>query len=269
MAAPAPRPLAFAIRGPIRRADMPGLCDRVCTLLTDTAAPVAVCDVLDVEPDAVTVDALARLQLAARRHASRIYLRGASADLLGLVAFMGLTDVLPAGDEFRAAPPSKGRTQRPRRNAMTQDTSRKLFVNIAVEDLDRAVGFFTQLGFSFDPRFTDETATSMLVGEDAYVMLLVRDRFADFTTKPTADSHAQTEAILAVSAESREAVDHLAERALAGGGTPARDPMELGFMYGRSFHDPDGHLWEVFWMDPVVAGGDGPVAAEAAVGAES
>lgn len=132
-------------------------------------------------------------------------------------------------------------------------TSRKLFVNIAVSDLDRAVAFFTGLGFEFDRRFTDETATCMLVGEDAYAMLLVRDRFQDFTKKAIADSTEQTEAILALSAESREEVDRLVDKALATGATPANDPMELGFMYGRSFQDPDGHLWEVLYMDPAAA----------------
>lgn len=129
--------------------------------------------------------------------------------------------------------------------------NRKLFVNIAVTDLERAVVFFTGLGFEFDPRFTDETATCMLIGEDAYAMLLVRERFQDFTQKEIADPAEQTEAILALSAESREEVDALADKALATGGSPANEPMELGFMYGRSFQDPDGHQWEVFWMDPV------------------
>lgn len=132
---------------------------------------------------------------------------------------------------------------------MATRASRSLFVNLAVADLERAVGFFTALGFSFDPRFTDETATCMIVGEDAFVMLLVRDRFAGFTRKPIADPTAETEAILAVSADSREAVDELADKALAAGGSPASDPTELDFMYGRSFNDPDGHHWEVFWMD--------------------
>jgi predicted lactoylglutathione lyase len=128
--------------------------------------------------------------------------------------------------------------------------ARKLFVNVAVKDLDRSVDFFTKLGFSFDWRFTDESATCMLVGEDAFVMLLVESRFKDFTKKELADSTTQTEAILALSAESREDVDDLADNALEAGGSPANDPMEMDFMYGRSFYDPDGHLWEVFWMDP-------------------
>jgi predicted lactoylglutathione lyase len=130
---------------------------------------------------------------------------------------------------------------------------RKLFVNIAVEDLDRSVHFFTTLGFEFDERFTDETATCMLVGEDAYVMLLERARFQDFTKKDIADSTKQTEAILAIEADSRTRVDEFADKALANGGSPAADPMDMGWMYGRSFQDPDGHHWEVFWMDMAAA----------------
>jgi ABC-type transporter Mla MlaB component len=96
MGASAPETLAFAIRGPITRADLPGLCDRVCALLTENAGRIVLCDVRGVEPDAVAVDALARLQLGARRHGCQVRLRGASSELLALVAFMGLADVLPA-----------------------------------------------------------------------------------------------------------------------------------------------------------------------------
>jgi ABC-type transporter Mla MlaB component len=95
MTASAPRKVDFAVRGPIARADLPGLCERVCALLQRSGAGVAVCDVSGVEPDAVTVDALARLQLAARRHGCQVRLRRASAELLELVEFMGLRDVLP------------------------------------------------------------------------------------------------------------------------------------------------------------------------------
>ncbi len=136
---------------------------------------------------------------------------------------------------------------------MGSNGSRKLFVNLAVAELGRSVDFFTKLGFSFDPRFTDETTTCMLVGEDAYVMLLERPRFQDFTKKEVVDSTRQTEAILALGADSRDGVDELADKALASGGSPANDPMEMGWMYGRSFQDPDGHLWEVFWMDLAAA----------------
>ena|SRR6266542_403387 len=95
MAARAPERTAFAVRGPIARTDLPELCDRVCALLKTSRAGVVLCDIRGVEPDAVTVDALARLQLAARRHGCRVRLRHASSELLELVAFMGLADVLP------------------------------------------------------------------------------------------------------------------------------------------------------------------------------
>jgi predicted lactoylglutathione lyase len=127
---------------------------------------------------------------------------------------------------------------------------RMMFVNLAVDDLDRSVEFFTGLGFTFDPRFTDETATAMVVNDQAVVMLLVRDRFKDFTEKEVADPGVATEAIMAVSATSREDVDAFADKALDIGGAPANEAMDMGFMYGRSFQDPDGHIWEIVWMDP-------------------
>jgi len=126
---------------------------------------------------------------------------------------------------------------------------RQLFVNLAVDDLDRSVAFFTALGFSFDARFTDETATSMIVGENAYVMLLTKSKFAEFAKKPIVDASSQTEVLLAVTAASREGVDELAEAALVSGGSDANDPIDYGFMYSRSFEDPDGHVWEIVWMD--------------------
>jgi predicted lactoylglutathione lyase len=127
---------------------------------------------------------------------------------------------------------------------------RLMFVNIAVKDLSAAQAFFGELGFTFDEKFTDESAACMVVSDQAYVMLLVQPRFADFTKKQVADASTSTEAILAVSAESREAVDAFADAALKAGGTPANEPMDYGFMYGRSFNDLDGHLWEVMWMSP-------------------
>ena len=133
---------------------------------------------------------------------------------------------------------------------MSAAVSRKVFINLPVGDLGRSIGFFTQLGFEFDPRFTDESATCMIISEEAFVMLLVRDRFKDFTKKEVCDATTHTEAILALSAESREQVDELVNKALAAGGQPANDPMDHGFMYGWSFQDPDGHLWEVLFMDP-------------------
>lgn len=132
---------------------------------------------------------------------------------------------------------------------MNNGSSRKIFVNLAVEDLRRSVDFFTQLGFSFEPRFTDENGTCMIVSDEAYVMLLVKKQFKDFIKKELCDTTRETEAIIALSADSREQVDEIAEKALAAGGSPANEPMEMGYMYGRSFQDPDGHLWEVFYMD--------------------
>jgi hypothetical protein len=131
--------------------------------------------------------------------------------------------------------------------------SRLLFLNLPVADLPASRALFDALGFSFDERFCDEQAACMVVSDQAFVMLLERDRFADFVTKPLADAHQATGLTVAVSAESREAVDAFAEAALTAGATPAKDPQEYGFMYQRSFHDLDGHLWEVMWMDPVAA----------------
>jgi uncharacterized protein len=129
--------------------------------------------------------------------------------------------------------------------------ARMLFVNLAVEDLDRSLDFFTKLGFAFDERFTDETATCMVVGSDAFVMLLTRPKFGEFARRDVADPRSGTQVIVAFSAQSREEVDELAERALQNGGSPAADPIEMGdFMYARSFYDPDGHHWELVWMDP-------------------
>jgi uncharacterized protein len=128
--------------------------------------------------------------------------------------------------------------------------TRKLFLNLPVADLDASVAFFTKLGFTFDPNFTDESATCMVVNDDCAVMLLVRERFTDFTDKAIVDAATHTEALIAFSADSREHVDEIVETALAAGGRRSQDPMDHGFMYGWSFQDLDGHNWEVMWMDP-------------------
>jgi uncharacterized protein len=125
---------------------------------------------------------------------------------------------------------------------------RLIFVNISVSDLPRSMAFFGELGFEFDERFCDATAACMVVSDKAYVMLITRTRFAEFTDRPVADPRAATEALLCLSAESREAVDAFADAAIAAGGSPALEPTDHGFMYGRCFNDPDGHLWEVMWM---------------------
>ena len=128
--------------------------------------------------------------------------------------------------------------------------SRMMFVNVPVADLQRSVDFWSGLGFPFNPQMTDENATCMVVSDLACVMLLTEKYFSTFTGKPVADATSQTEAITAFSADSREEVDRLADLALASGGSPANDPQDEGFMYGRSFQDPDGHIWELVWMDP-------------------
>ena len=131
--------------------------------------------------------------------------------------------------------------------------SRLLFLNLPVADLPASRAFFDALGFGFDERFCDDQAACMVVSDQSYVMLLSRDRFADFVTKPVADAHQSTALTVAVSADSREAVDAFVATAQTAGALPAKDPQDYGFMYQRSFHDLDGHLWEVMWMDPVAA----------------
>jgi predicted lactoylglutathione lyase len=129
--------------------------------------------------------------------------------------------------------------------------SRLLFLSLPVADLTASREFFAELGFEFNGKFCDDGALCMVVSEQAYVMLLQRERFAEFVTKPLADATGETALTVAVSAEDRDGVDAFAEAALAAGATGAKDPRDYGFMYQRSFHDLDGHLWEVAWMDPV------------------
>lgn len=128
-------------------------------------------------------------------------------------------------------------------------TTRKTFVNLPVTDLEDTVTFFRELGFDFDERFGDETAACMVVSDASYVMLLERERFTEFITREICDAATEMEAIIAVTAPDRRTVDDLVDRALAAGGTPAKEPEDHGFMYGRSFLDLDGHHWEIFTMD--------------------
>ena len=139
------------------------------------------------------------------------------------------------------------------RNAGTRPINRrKLFVNIPVADLQRSIDFFEALGFTFNTQFTDATATCMLVGEDAYFMLLTPEKFASFSTLPVADPRAASAVGYAFNVGSRAEVDALAELAVRSGGARAGEPEDHGFMYSRGFRDPDGHHWDVFWMDPSV-----------------
>ena len=136
------------------------------------------------------------------------------------------------------------------RAGTTPATRHKLFLNLPVADLQRSVSFFEALGFAFNPQFTDATSTCMLIGEDAYAMLLTHDRLAGYSERPLADPRAVTGAHYALSVDDREEVDAMVERALAAGGASAGEPQDHGFMYGSGFYDPDGHHWDVFWMDP-------------------
>lgn len=125
----------------------------------------------------------------------------------------------------------------------------KIFVNLPVKDLNKTKDFFSTIGFEFNPQFTNENAACMVISDTIFAMLLVEDYFKTFTKKEIPDSTKSSEAILALSVESKEKVDEFVNKALAAGGKPSNDPVDHGFMYGWSFQDLDDHLWEVFFMD--------------------
>ena len=133
---------------------------------------------------------------------------------------------------------------------MAEKASRKIFVNLAVRDLKKSMAFFSTLGFGFNPKFTDDNAACMIISDEAYVMLLGEPFFRRFTKRELCDTTRHTEALLALSCESKEEVDKMVGTAVAAGGQHAMDPQDHGFMYGWSFYDPDGHHWEVVWMNP-------------------
>ncbi len=126
----------------------------------------------------------------------------------------------------------------------------KIFVNIPVKGLERSKEFFTKLGFTFNPQFTDENAACMIISQHIYVMLLTESFFKGFINKQIADTSSVTETILALATESRNEVDEIMQKVLGAGGTEPRPAIDHGFMYQRSFQDCDGHLWEIFYMDP-------------------
>lgn len=128
--------------------------------------------------------------------------------------------------------------------------NRHIFVNLPVKDLDKTMAFYSALGFTFNEQFTDEKAACMVVSENIFVMLLREEFFKTFTKKEIADAMNVTEAILAISSESRQAVDVLVDKAIAAGGTSPMPSQDHGWMYGRSFTDVDGHMWETIYMDP-------------------
>ncbi|RYZ21091.1 MAG: glyoxalase/bleomycin resistance/extradiol dioxygenase family protein [Chitinophagaceae bacterium] len=125
----------------------------------------------------------------------------------------------------------------------------KIFVNLPVQDLSKSMDFFTHLGFSFNPQFTNHEAACLVLGENIFAMLLTHARFADFTKKKIADATQSTEVLLCLDGEDRAAVDTMVQRALEAGGSTYAEPMDHGWMYGHSFADLDGHQWEVAFMD--------------------
>jgi uncharacterized protein len=126
----------------------------------------------------------------------------------------------------------------------------KIFVNLPVKDLKRSMAFFEKLGFRFNPQFTDETAACMVITDDIYAMLLTHPKFKQFTKKHIADAHKTTEVLTCLTFDSKDKINEIVDKAIAAGGTEARDAQDYGFMYGRSFNDLDGHIWEIIWMDP-------------------
>lgn len=130
-----------------------------------------------------------------------------------------------------------------------------IFPNLPVTDVVRSREFYTALGFTPNEQFSDENTASMVVSDSIVIMLLSRERFADFTKKEIADAHKVTGSINALGVQSRDEVDRLADAALGAGGTVGGDTQDHGFMYGRSIDDPDGHRWEFVWMDPSAVGG--------------
>lgn len=125
----------------------------------------------------------------------------------------------------------------------------KIFVNLPVRDLPASQKFFTALGYTFNPHFSDETGACMIISEDIYAMLLTHAKFKDFTPRPICDATQSTEVLLALSCENRAQVEDLVRRAVAAGGSTYAEPKDHGFMYQHGYQDLDGHIWELFYMD--------------------
>ena len=127
---------------------------------------------------------------------------------------------------------------------------KQIFVNLPVKDLKTSINFFTKLGFTFDPKFTNENATCMIISENIYAMLLIEKFFQTFTEKAICEATKSAEVLICLSTNSRKEVDDLVSKALAAGGKVPRKPQDHGFMYGHGFDDLDGHTWEIFYMEP-------------------
>jgi uncharacterized protein len=127
--------------------------------------------------------------------------------------------------------------------------SKNIYVNLPVKDLERSKKFFTELGFSFDPKFTDDKAACLVIGDNIFAMLLTEPFFKNFTQKEICDSTKYTEVLIAIDQESRERVDEMVEKAVKAGGSKYSEPQDHGLMYQHAFADPDGHQWEVMYAD--------------------
>lgn len=127
--------------------------------------------------------------------------------------------------------------------------AKQIFVNLPVKDVRRSKKFFSQIGFSFNPQFTDDKSACMIIGENIYAMFLEEPFFKNFTKKQISDAQKTTEVLIAIDAESKEKVDEIVNKAVEAGGSIYREPQDHGWMYGHSFADPDGHQWEILFMD--------------------
>ncbi len=125
-----------------------------------------------------------------------------------------------------------------------------IFVNLPVQELKKSIDFFAKLGFSFNPQFTDDSATCMIVSDTIFVMLLTHEKFGTFTPKPICDAKRNTEVLVCLSCENAQEMDDLVRKAVAAGGSTYNEPQDHGFMYAHGFQDLDGHIWEVMSMDP-------------------
>ena len=131
-----------------------------------------------------------------------------------------------------------------------------VFINLPITDLARSTAFYEALGATKNPKFSDETSACMVLSETIHVMLLTHDKYRIFTSRPIADARATSAALIALSIDTREEVNATVDLAVAAGGQADPNPkQDHGFMFGRSVQDPDGHVWEIFWMDPAAAGG--------------
>lgn len=133
--------------------------------------------------------------------------------------------------------------------------AKMIFVNLPVRDLQRSTAFYEALGARKNPQFSDDTASCIVFSETIHAMLLTHDKYSRFTSKPIGDAHQASQVLICLSADSRDDVDAMVDKAVGAGGVADPSPkQDYGIMYGRSFEDPDGHHWEIMWMDMAALG---------------